>query len=60
MPKQQFCLNHPDFFSLEATIMENLRRKGYDYEEYARYATGSSVSPFAQLTSPAIKLHPLP
>ncbi len=45
MFKQQFRLSHPDFFLLEATIMENLERKGYDYEKHARYATRSSGSP---------------
>jgi len=45
MFKQQFCLTCSNFFLLEATILENMERKGYDYEKHASFATQSSGLP---------------
>ncbi len=39
MFKPQFRLCYPNFFLLEATILENMERKGYDYEKHVTYAT---------------------
>jgi hypothetical protein len=45
MFKRQFRLTRPDFFLLEATIMEYMEMSGYDFEQHTRYATRSSGSP---------------
>ena len=45
MFKRQFCLTCSNFFLLEATILENMERKGYDHEKCVTYATQSSGSP---------------
>jgi hypothetical protein len=44
MFKRKFHMTRPDFFLLEATIMENMERNGYNHEKHNSFATRSSGS----------------